>query len=41
MLREPYMRERHWERIQRQLGAVIDPNSETFSIGEVFKLNLV
>lgn len=41
MLREPYMRERHWEKMQRLLGSIIEPNSETFSIGEVFKLNLI
>jgi dynein heavy chain len=23
------------------LGSIIEPNSETFSIGEVFKLNLI
>jgi dynein heavy chain len=41
MLREPYMRERHWDKMQRLLGSIIDPNSDTFSIGEVFKLNLI
>jgi len=41
MLREPYMRDRHWEKMQRLLGASIEPNSENFSVGEVFKLNLI
>lgn len=27
--------------MQRLLGSIIEPNSETFSIGEVFKLNLI
>ncbi len=35
------MRERHWDKMQRLLGSIIDPNSDTFSIGEVFKLNLI
>jgi len=27
--------------MQRLLGSVIDPNSDSFCVGEVFKLNLV
>ena len=37
MLNEPYMRGRHWEKLQKHLGPIIDPHSETFTLKEVFK----
>lgn len=41
MLKDPCIRERHWDKICKQLGCLIDPQSESFTLGEVFKLNLV
>ena len=42
MLREPYMRERHWEKLQRNLGgATLDPTNESFILKEIFDVNIV
>lgn len=35
------MRAIHWEKLQKHLGVLIDPNSETFSLGELFDRNLL
>lgn len=36
MLREPYMRERHWEKLQKHLGQLIEVD-EKFTLAELFK----
>jgi dynein heavy chain len=41
MLRERYMRPRHWEKLQKHLGTILDYESETFTLEEIFKLNLL
>lgn len=41
MLKEPYMRSRHWDKMQKALGQVLEYESENFAIGEYFKLNLL
>lgn len=40
-LREPYMRESHWNSLSKHLGSLIEPESEGFILKEVFKLNLM
>lgn len=40
LLKDPFIRERHWEKISKQLGSNIDPQAEDFTLGSVFKLNL-
>ena len=40
-LREPYMRESHWNSLSKHLGSLIEPESENFTLKEVFKLNLI
>ena len=41
MLREQYMRVRHWDKLRQHLGANIDPESPDFNMAEIFKLNLL
>jgi len=41
MLKEPYMRPRHWDKMQKALGQVLEYENEAFTIGEYFKLNLL
>jgi dynein heavy chain, axonemal len=41
MLKEPYMRTRHWDKMQKALGQVLEYENEAFNIGEYFKLNLL
>eukprot|EP00825_Cyclidium_porcatum_P046190 TRINITY_DN71_c0_g1_i2.p1 TRINITY_DN71_c0_g1~~TRINITY_DN71_c0_g1_i2.p1 ORF type:complete len:652 (-),score=150.25 TRINITY_DN71_c0_g1_i2:404-2359(-) len=41
MLREKYMRPRHWDRLQKQLGAILDYESDTFTLQEIFRINLL
>lgn len=40
-LREPYMRDSHWNSLSKHLGSLIEPESENFTLKEVFKLNLM
>ena len=40
-LREPYMRDSHWNSLSKHLGTLIEPESENFTLKEVFKLNLM
>ena len=39
-LRHDAMRKRHWEELQREVGGVFDPFSDTFTLDELFKLKL-
>ena len=32
MLREKYMRQRHWEKLQKHLNAVLDYDSDSFTL---------
>lgn len=41
MLREKYMRARHWEKLQKHLGAILDYESDTFTLQEIFRINLL
>ena len=36
-LREPFMRDSHWDSLTKHLGSLIEPESETFTMKEVFK----
>lgn len=41
ILREPFMRERHWEKLRKYLGQSVYPESDSFNLEEIVKLNLV
>jgi len=32
MLKEPYMRTRHWSNLQEKIGSVLDSNSDSFTL---------
>lgn len=40
-LREPFMRDSHWNSLSKHLGSLIEPESDNFTLKEVFKLNLI
>ena len=40
-LREPFMRDSHWNSLSKHLGSLIEPESDSFTLKEVFKLNLI
>lgn len=39
-LRNPAMRERHWESIMNSIGTVFDPNADSFTLDSMVQLHL-
>jgi len=41
MLKEPYMRERHWVLLQKNFGKVLEYESESFDLDKIFEAELL
>lgn len=41
MLGEKFMRQRHWDKLQKHLGTILDYDSDSFTLQEIFKINLL
>lgn len=35
------MRDRHWDKLKQHLGTLIEPENESFTLHEIFKMNII